>query len=64
VKPRSVSRPRDLSVNGGLAKAHLSLVRCGSGMLRETIGSLLSLISHLLPFGSYEFFFNDVLTQR
>jgi hypothetical protein len=36
VKPRSVSRPRGLSVNGGLAKADLSLARCGSGMLRET----------------------------
>jgi hypothetical protein len=44
VKPRSVSRPRGLSVNGGLAKVDLSLPRCGSGMLRETTGTVLSLV--------------------
>jgi hypothetical protein len=44
VKPRGVSRPRGFSVNGRLAKADLSNARCGSGMFRETTGTVLSLV--------------------
>jgi hypothetical protein len=47
VKPRGVSRPRGLSLNGGLAKADLSLARCSSGMLHETTGTVLSITPYL-----------------